>query len=172
MAARDSDETFGQDFVSAMVKRVVLTRDDKAAIFAGQALKFDPVTTTLSPKGDALTNLLCSKQEWKCFWCGEAMSNDPTSPLFRTKDHIVPLSTGAHGVRKSANIRAVCRNCNAIRGEFSTWLVAQKNVQRLEEHLRQCQTALRRHKITMSGRCYWCKAKYHVREWWHKLKAI
>jgi hypothetical protein len=115
---------------------------------------------------------LCAQQDWKCFWCGEKMNTDPASPRFRTKDHIIPLSTQKAGIRKVTNLRAVCFECNQIRGEFSTFLDHRKGVQRLEEQLRQCQTALRRHKVTMSGRCYWCKAKFHIREWLHKLRVV
>jgi hypothetical protein len=98
------------------------------------------------------------------------MSNEAGSPRFRTKDHIIPLSTGKHGVTKATNIRAVCYECNQIRGQFTSMTEYARYVKRVEEQLRQAQTALGRHKITMAGRCYYCKWRFHFKEWLHKLR--
>jgi hypothetical protein len=164
---RQSGDTVRKGCV--LKKRVALTADEKAEIIRGEAVVYPQPTLVPGYRIDTLTFELCEKQEWKCFWCGEQMSNVAGSPRFRTKDHIVPLSN--HGVTKPANIRAVCQACNQIRGQFTSMTQYARYTKGVEEQLRQCQTALARHKVTMAGRCYYCKWRFHIKEWLHKLRA-
>ena len=153
-----------------MRKPVALTKDEKDRILAGKPLVFPEPTLVPGYRIDSLTFELCEKQDWKCWWCGEQMSNVAGSPRFRTKDHIVPLSTHKRGVTKPTNIRAVCQECNQIRGQFTSMTEFARRTKQIEQELQKCQIALARHKVTMAGRCYYCKLRFHFKEWLHKLR--
>jgi len=150
----------------------VLTKEDKERILAGQAPASYGASGRPQISADSVTMQLCADQEWKCFWCGEKMDNDPDSLRFRTKDHVIPIATSKHGIKKLANIRAVCWECNQTRGQHQSQVEYRKHVKQLEEQLRLHQIALGRHKVTMAGRCYYCKLRFHVKEFFHKMRML
>lgn len=46
----------------------------------------------------------------KCFWCREAMTENPVSPDFATIEHIRPLSAG--GSNRMSNLALAHKRCN------------------------------------------------------------
>jgi len=119
----------------------------------------------------AITIQLAELQGWMCFWCGEKMTNDnPLAPTYRTLEHVVPRASGRGGTSKRANLRAACRECNEIRGAFTHIVQRLKQTRRIEEQLASCQKALARHRVTMAGRCYFCKFRFHLKEWIYKFR--
>ena len=132
------------------------------------------VALALNPTGyEAQVCLaLCERQDWKCFWCGGKMTNQESNARsFRTLEHVVPRSVKGGKANDPANLRAACRECNETRSAWSSGKAMASTLKTTQEQLSACQVALARHKITMAGRCYYCKARFHAREWWMKLKS-
>lgn len=118
---------------------------------------------------------LCMQQGWRCFWCGQVMDKDPKSPRFRTLEHVIPIAGNGAKEKDRANLRAACLECNQTRGKYHGALrnvseLAKTNTQ-LKKRIDAMQTTIERHRITMAGRCYWCKWKFLFKEWLHKRKV-
>jgi hypothetical protein len=114
---------------------------------------------------------LCDRQEWKCFWCGEAMTDgDITAPSYRSLEHVIPKSTRRSDVNQISNFRAACQACNTLRGQMAGLKAIIRQSNNNKFLLDKAHETLRSHKITMSGRCLYCKLRFYVLEWWHKRK--
>ena len=56
-----------------------------------------------------------------CPLCGVAMLDEPNAPRSKELDHVVPISLG--GAHHPANVRVICKTCNASRGNKASDLV-------------------------------------------------
>jgi hypothetical protein len=114
---------------------------------------------------------LCDRQEWLCFWCGLRMTaDDPQARSYRTLEHVIPRCSGHPDISLMSNFRASCKGCNEMRAEIQHIGDLVRDRDRLKRMLTEAQKVLGRHRITMSGRCYYCKARFHIREWWLRFK--
>ena len=67
------------------------------------------------------------------------------------------------------NLRAACAHCNIMRGSYNIGVMEREN-NRLTRELTIAQQTLSRHRVTMAGRCLYCKARFYVKEWWLDFK--
>ena len=160
--------------VEAQPQILRTAQDDKAV---GAAV-IEPKASRLHADGSKHVNksqrtkelvlMLAEQQEWKCFWCGEQMTNDnPKDPNYRTLEHILAKAVPRKGVEELPNLRAACKFCNDLRGQFNTayfW----KEIERLTDQLTTAQKTIARHRVTMAGRCLYCKARFYWKEWMYK----
>lgn len=56
-------------------------------------------------------------QKWRCAYCRGKMNSDRASPLFATRDHVIPLSK--MGAKGKQNIVIACRECNRMKGSLT-----------------------------------------------------
>lgn len=79
----------------------------------------------------SLIETLRKAQEGRCWLCDRLMEwHDETSPRYRSRDHIIPLSMG--GTNQWHNLMLACRECNTARGsgcphEFRDRLRSEKD---------------------------------------------
>jgi len=123
-------------------------------------------------KADVLRKL-CLRQDWRCFWCGEIMNTDVNSDHYRTLEHVIPASKGRE-TGDLANLRAACRCCNELRGKFNNVSEGMKRIAYLLQMVQDRDNSLKsikeQHRVTMAGRCYFCKFRFHVKEWIYRRK--
>lgn len=133
--------------------KVVLTRDDKKDIMCKEKLD------ELAQK-KLLVLELCEVQSWVCFWCGEKMSKDPASPIYRTLEHVIPKGTRGQDVEKRCNYKVACRKCNELR---ATWNVAafQAKIKVLAEEVAFSHEMFRRAEDVFGAKCFLCRLKFH-----------
>ena len=62
-------------------------------------------------------SVVLEKSGWKCGICGEGIPKDAVFPdsLYRSLDHIVPLSKG--GKHEYGNVQAAHYGCNAAKSD-------------------------------------------------------
>lgn len=114
---------------------------------------------------------LCARQEWKCFWCGMDMTDDDRNARsYRTLEHVVARASGLRIVSHMSNLRAACRHCNEMRGELTSMKAVVGQMQLAKSLLEGAQRTIARHKVTMAGRCLYCRWRFHFKEWLYKRK--
>ena len=118
---------------------------------------------------DLLMNL-CARQEWKCFWCGEPMTDGPAvaNPRYRTLEHVVAKATGLRLINHLSNLRASCKECNNLRGQMQSVKVIVSQLNQVKSLFDGAHKTIARHRVTMSGRCIYCKLRFHVKEWFYR----
>ena len=150
---------------------VALTRDDKKRLFPAPTVASGAPRISIAQRKRETVLFLAERQQWICFWCGQKMCNDdPASMNYRTLEHVIPRATGYKNVSALDNLRAACHHCNNMRGSYNI-SVAEKEIGRLKQELAICQKTLERHRITMAGRCLYCKVRFYVKEWLLDFKA-
>lgn len=115
---------------------------------------------------------LCVRQEWRCFWCGQVMTDGPDfeAPNYRTLEHVIARAIKPEIANHLNNLRAACKQYNNERAQMANLqkvLMINKN---LGDRIQQLQEILARHRVTMSGRCYFCKFRFHFKEWLYRFR--
>lgn len=107
-----------------------------------------------------LVTELCEVQSWICFWCGEKMSKDTQSPMYRTLEHVIPKGTRGQDVEKRCNYKVACRKCNELR---ATWNVSafQAKIKVLAEEVAFSHEMFRRAEDVFGTKCFLCRLKFH-----------
>lgn len=85
--------------------------------------------TLRSSSKKVLLQKLCDQQYGRCFWCGEVMNQDLTSPLHWTIDHIIPTAAKSKETTKLSNLKAACFECNQLRNTGNYKFLARRNTQ-------------------------------------------
>lgn len=150
---------------------VALTRDDKQRLFPPRTMPDGSPRITAAQRERETLLHLCELQSWKCFWCGQPMTDDDSkSDSYRTLEHVIPKAMRGKGINALPNLKAACNRCNNLRARWNIGSLEKENL-RLKRELTICQQALERHRITMAGRCYFCKWRFHLKEWWYRQGA-
>lgn len=156
-----------------MKPRVALTRDDKARLFKKPewVLPNGIVCANEAHWNRGMALHLAALQSWRCFWCGQRMSNiDPESPTYRTLEHVIGKAAANGNHNALTNLRAACKYCNNLRGEMQGLRKEIAQNKRIGLMLEAANRTIERHRITMAGRCSWCKFKFHFKEWLWKRR--
>ena len=109
---------------------------------------------------------LCERQEWKCFWCGELMTDSaPGSSTYRTMEHVIPKSTKGKNINKLSNLRAACWECNSTRSAWSTGSGKDRLITEQRLSIGRLSSENKNLKDLLTRACVWCRFK----SWWKIL---
>jgi len=133
----------------------------------------DPDTSEELSKKKWILLRLCEQQNWRCFWCGCAMTGgNPLVSTYRTLEHVFPKTVKHKDTHKLSNLKAACKECNESRSDWSSnkglsSLIAdqKKIIDKLRTQRDDLNTAL-----VLSDSCFWCRFKKRLRRFLERRK--